>query len=224
MSRQDLRIQPSAAAIAALGQSRPITLPRGSKIARDAWERHLLHCDPHPVQLASIDPDSSFELVRLISKRMGNFLKSGSEQRVSRVGSWIWALLARCPDRGELGAEEIADLRALASIAAKHLKIEYEVEDVLDGDSNETDDEDEELSAAVREALMARVEMQGTGHEVALDNIGTLNAVSTSKEMLLDTIVTIVGEVYGQRDLLNCRTIWTEETVGVEGSSQDPLG
>lgn len=211
---------PSAAAIAALGESRPITLPGGSKIARDAWERHLLHCDPHPVQLASIDPDSTFELVRLISKKMAKFLKSGSEQRMSRVGSWIWALLARCPDRGELGAEEMADLRALASIAAKYLNIEDEVEDVHDGDSNERDDEDEELGAAVREALMARVEMQGTGHEVALDKAGTLIAVSTSKEMLLDTIVTVVGEVYGQRDLLGYRIIWTEETLGVNASSQ----
>ncbi|KAI9874612.1 MAG: hypothetical protein M1823_007646, partial [Watsoniomyces obsoletus] len=50
--RAVLRRTPPLAAIQALGESRPITLPPDSKVARDAWERHIAHCDPHPVQLA----------------------------------------------------------------------------------------------------------------------------------------------------------------------------
>lgn len=123
-----------------------------------------------------------------------------------------------------MGAEEVADLRALASIAAKCLNNKDEIEGVDDGDSNETGDEDEELGAAVREALMARAEMRGTEHEVVVDKAGALIELWTSREMLLDTIVTIVGELYGQRDLLGYRKSWTEETLGVNGSNQMPPG
>ena len=220
--RRSLRGPPSAAAVAALGESRPITLPSSSSIARDAWERHMLTCDPHPVQIASIDSDSMLELVKLMGKRLAAFLDPGMDTRPGRVGSWIWALLARCPDRGELGAEEVAELRMFATTAAKILEGGCEVTGVDAEGSDETDDEDGELGAAVREALMARAEMKGK--EVQVNEASALSEMSVSKEIILDTIVTVIGEVYGQRDLLQYRVIWTEDTPAVGDRNQVPPG
>ena len=207
--RRDLRCIPSATAISALGESRPITLPPKSRIARDAWERHMLHCEPHPVQVASIDAESVLELLKLFIKRLDKCLDSSSGRTIRRVGCWVWALLARCPERGELGGDEIAELRALATRAVECLHGNDSARAVAVEDTEESGDDDDELGATVREALMARVEMQSV--DIGLDQESALGQTSMSRGMILDTIITIVGEVYGQRDLLQQRKIWTEQ-------------
>ena len=209
--RGNLRRPPSAEAIAALGESRPITLPSNSRIARDAWERHMLNCDPHPVQAGSLDSETVMELVTLMKKRLDGFLGTDSGQRSSRIASWVWAILARCPDRGELGGEEIAELRAFASRAAALLRGKDEARIEVE-DEAETEDE-EDLSEIVREALMARVETQIK--EAAMEETDASTRI-LSRTTILDAIITVIGEVYGQRDLLEKRQVWVEGGLEME--------
>lgn len=80
------------------------------------WTTRLLTTDPHPLQIASMDKGSVFRLLRVVLAG-GKFLKSGVEisERTSR---WVWALLARLPDRGELDHVEVGHVRELGKRAA----------------------------------------------------------------------------------------------------------
>jgi regulator of vacuolar morphogenesis len=214
--RAVLRRTPPLAAIQALGESRPITLPPNSKVARDAWERHIAHCDPHPVQLASIDTESLLEILKLVGKKLRRLLQTGSAKTTSRVGLWAWSLLARCPDRGELVSEEISDVRALATKAAE-LLVAHDKPGISPADESAEDGTEQDgLDLAVREALMAKVQMLGNGVVSHGDeaNDGPL----ASSKAILDIIITIVGEAYGQRDLLDHREVWTSEQEAFTGS------
>ena len=176
----------------------------------------MLNCDPHPVQAASLDSETVMELVALMNKRLNSFLGADSGQRSSRIASWIWAILARSPDRGELGGDEIAELRAFALRAAAILGVNDEAGNEVE-DEAETEDE-KDLSEDIREALMSRVGTQGK--EAAMEEIDASTKI-LSKVTILDAIITVIGEVYGQRDLLERREVWVERRLE-NGSSQPP--
>lgn len=70
--------------------------------------------DPLPAQIASMDKHTVLRLLGLISG--GTLLKRGAEVEVS-VSRWLWSLLARLPERGELTSEEIGVVRELGKKA-----------------------------------------------------------------------------------------------------------
>lgn len=74
------------------------------------WSAVLRKSDPHPVQVSRLSKDSVMRILRIILG--GKFLRQGYpiEERTSR---WLWALLARLPDRGELDFSEIGWIRDL---------------------------------------------------------------------------------------------------------------
>jgi Survival motor neuron (SMN) interacting protein 1 (SIP1) len=207
--RSALEQPPPLQAIKDLSMSRPITLPSESKIAKDAWERHIIYCQPHPVQVASMDSVSVLNVLRLLSSRLRSFLNEGP---IPRIGTWAWALLARSPDRGMLGSEEVAELREFALKAITLLK-EGEVNDTPSGYRHEEDEEDDEaeedFGQAIREALLARAEMRN--EKQSIDNISGDSEFRWSKSSVLDMVITVVGEVYGQRDLLEKRPCWSND-------------
>ncbi|KAF5705442.1 hypothetical protein FMUND_12119 [Fusarium mundagurra] len=74
------------------------------------WSRLLRETDPHPLQVALMSKDTTLRILRILLG--GKFLRQGYTlpERTSR---WIWALLARMPDKGELNHAEIGWIRDL---------------------------------------------------------------------------------------------------------------
>lgn len=168
-----LRCQPPLEKVKALGRESLISLPAGSENAKEAWAEQMRSREPSMVQMASVDGESVWELVRLLGQRLDMV-----REAPSRLGGWVWAILGRCPDRGMCMSEEIGELRVLA-----------------------------------RQAMELLEEIGGERATGGQDEAKEGKTWRTS-EMVLDMIVTIVGEVYGQRDLLEQRQVWQrQETV-----------
>ena len=97
-----------------------------------------------------MDRQSTLRLLRIILG--GKFLRRGVELR-ERTSRWIWALLARLPDRGELDHVEVGWVRELGKRAvlmmvsiAQMAALRDEVEGGLDGEVLDDPDEDHELA------------------------------------------------------------------------------
>lgn len=74
------------------------------------WSGVLRNEDPHPLQVALMSKDS---VLRVLSVMLGGrFLRRG-EPLSERISHWLWALLARLPDQGELNYSEIGWIRDL---------------------------------------------------------------------------------------------------------------
>jgi hypothetical protein len=110
--REKLQARPPASAVAALPRINSFHVgnfaPKSS--VSTVWNRRLRETDPWPAQVASMDKDSVIRVLRIMLS--GRFLRRGYdlEERTSR---WLWALLARLPDRGEMSHTDIGWVRDL---------------------------------------------------------------------------------------------------------------
>jgi hypothetical protein len=259
--RSILKCTPPSSAIAALDDSHPISFPRHSKTARKEWRRLLLAADPQTVQLACMDMDSVLGVLGIMARLMSENVRSGDAERVRRIGAWAWGLLGKCRDVGQLGTEEVGDIRDLGKRAVKILQKMREEDEKTkaarrDGDlSNEEPDDDEipeddhghpedaqennlaaeqtdhEMQDAEREppaedldAAKARLQamLQGNENET-LEPVDVANNAEESRKdsaievamqtrAMLDMIITVVGEYFGQRDLLKEREMWIDSS------------
>ncbi|KAI9929273.1 hypothetical protein AWENTII_001021 [Aspergillus wentii] len=270
--RSILKCTPPPSTIAGLDDSHPISLPRNSKVARKEWRHLLLAVDPQTVQLACMDMDSVLGVLEIMARLMSENVRNGDAERVRRIGAWAWGLLGKCREVGQLGTEEVAEIRDLGKRAIKilHKMREDErnrtaaEEDVsepeLDEENQETDHQPQaetgepatgqdasdtitadvpdhdmqyvgtepsaaEFETKLEEAkarLQAKVagsEEPGQSTEVDMLDQGTEpqamaedSAVDVAMQTraMLDMIITVVGEYFGQRDLLTAREIWKE--------------
>lgn len=226
-----MRCVPPLPAIEKLTSSLPISFPIESKNARMTWGQCLTNHDPNPVQIACMDESSIFELVRLITTKLRGLFQNNQVDVAKRIGAWIWAVLGKCPDRGELGSDEISDLRRLAQKAIgvrdwllkRHgttttsLESEDEDEEEKQTAMTEGDDFSDEIDAAKRrlvrkhEGSLHLEESQQNGDSNGYGALPKAQAVKQGKLAVLDMVLTVVGEVYGQRDLLGLRTPWSAD-------------
>ncbi|KAL2849512.1 hypothetical protein BJY01DRAFT_233610 [Aspergillus pseudoustus] len=135
--RSILKCTPPSEAISALDDSHPISFPRQSKNAQREWRRLLLTVDPQMVQLACMDMDSVLGAMIIVGRLMSENVRSGDAILVRRIGSWAWGLLGRCRDSGQLGAQEVGDIRELGKRAVRILvKFREEKETQDDGEED----------------------------------------------------------------------------------------
>lgn len=118
------------------------------------WTNRLRYTDPLPAQIAAMDKGSALKLLRIILG--GKFLRRGYELR-ERTSRWIWSLLARLPDRGEMGHTDVGWVREIGKRAvlmlisiAQMAALREEVDDDIDrneyhGDEEGTEDDEEFL-------------------------------------------------------------------------------
>ncbi|KAF5024099.1 hypothetical protein F66182_3843 [Fusarium sp. NRRL 66182] len=101
---------PDARSRLASSQLKTATLSEKQSSAIAIWSHMLRDTDPHPLQLALMPKDAILCILRVLLG--GKFLRRGYTlpERTSR---WIWALLARLPDQGELNYAEIGWIRDL---------------------------------------------------------------------------------------------------------------
>lgn len=74
------------------------------------WNHRLRNTDPWPAQVASMDKDSVIRVLRVLMS--GKFLRRGYDLK-ERTSRWLWALLARLPDRGEMNHIDVGWVRDL---------------------------------------------------------------------------------------------------------------
>ncbi|PYH40970.1 uncharacterized protein BP01DRAFT_419089 [Aspergillus saccharolyticus JOP 1030-1] len=263
--RSILKCTPPSEAIAALDNDHPISLPRHSRNARREWRRLLLAVDPQTVQLACMDMESVLGVLGIMARVMSENVRSGDAAKVRRIAAWAWGLLARCREVGQMGTEEVGELRDLGKRAARVLGKMREEEDGKKGagegdeDDGEGEGEDDGEGEAVEQAegghdntgveadldkrdadadatadvdtyprqvdvdeleaakarLQARIEGDGPAVELPSDDADKesgASEVALQIRAMLDMVITVVGEYYGQRDLLEARELWREAT------------
>jgi len=228
-----MRCVPPLSAVEKLTSSLPISFPVESKNARMTWGQCLLNYDPNPVQIACMDESSIFELVRLITTKMRGLFQNNQDDTAKRTGAWLWAVLGKCPDRGELGSEEISDLRRLAQKAIDVrdwlLRIQNLTASYVESSEEEQEKEEEQTEMTeddgFGDAIDAAKRRLAQKHEVSSqledtqqsegnNGVGALPKVHAARQgklAVLDMVLTVVGEVYGQRDLLDLRTPWSTD-------------
>ncbi|KAL1865879.1 hypothetical protein Daus18300_006991 [Diaporthe australafricana] len=115
--RERLHQDPPPEALAALTKEQSPYVGRFGPASRTftTWSVRVRHSDPAPAQVAAMDKDAVLRLLRVILG--GKFLRRGTELR-ERTSRWLWALLARLPDRGELDYMEVGYVRDLGKRAA----------------------------------------------------------------------------------------------------------
>ncbi|KAK1750218.1 hypothetical protein QBC47DRAFT_394201 [Echria macrotheca] len=118
------------------------------------WNHRIRYTDPVPVQIAAMDQRNALKLLRVILG--GKFIRRGYELR-ERTSRWIWALLARLPDRGEMDYTEMGWVRELGKravlmmVSIAHMAaLEKEVLDDLEG---------EQIGEDVEEGFVDEVEV-----------------------------------------------------------------
>ncbi|KAI0400939.1 hypothetical protein F4802DRAFT_583067 [Xylaria palmicola] len=114
--RKLLQISPPGSAVNALPATNPTEVgawKRGVDTFRK-WENRLKETDPLPAQVAAMHKDSVFRLLRVLLAR--KFLRKRTQLH-ERTSRWIWALLARLPDKGELDYMEVGWIRELGKRA-----------------------------------------------------------------------------------------------------------
>ena len=189
---------------------KPIPRPNGGKKAYEECVEMVHNMAPSPAQLQALDQEDTLSMLELIQKHC---FKRGETLRPS-TSAWIWALLAKLDDVGTMNNDEVFVLRDLGKRA---LVIQISFNDAAMAAQLE------EISRAEAawesdEANASQPEGQGT-KATAADAAKTDTAGSTVTQMLdpentlatLDMIVTIVGEFFGQRDLLDSRRSWDPE-------------
>jgi regulator of vacuolar morphogenesis len=221
-------------------------------------------------QLACMDMETILEVVKLLKGLLASTVRSRSQKKIERLGAWIWGVLGRCNDAGQLGSEEISELRELGKRAVgllvgirdrsgKAYGCEEEGEEEEGGEEASADWNDlnmgesvgqqtingtiehdksatvasarmlseamelELAKAALQEQLSLKDQLQLNGRQVdgegdeGEEESGDQSLAMSFDEQVcvtLDMIITIIGEVYGQRDLLEFRDMWDDKQAG----------
>ncbi|RYC64942.1 hypothetical protein CHU98_g1247 [Xylaria longipes] len=143
--RKLLQADPPDNAVAALPATHPTEVgewKRGVDTFQK-WEGRLRGTDPLPAQIAAMHKDSIFRLLRVLLAC--KFLRKRIQLR-ERTSRWIWALLARLPDKGELDYMEVGWIRELGKRAVllmvslaelEVLREHYDVDGSSPGDQDE---------------------------------------------------------------------------------------
>ena len=193
--RAAMQTVPPLSAVEKLKSSQPISFPRDNKKSRHTWETALKGRDPSPTQVACMDQNSLFQLIRLLQSNLRSLFEGG-ENQINRVGAWVWSILAKCPDRGQLDPEETSILRKFAQQAIDLVTTldSSTTLSVMDG----VQDENNSVTSVDTAAVQTRY-MQPSS---------SLAKLQETQVVILDMIILVVGEVYGQRDLLEQRKVW----------------
>ncbi|KAF2105110.1 hypothetical protein NA57DRAFT_71305 [Rhizodiscina lignyota] len=153
-------------------------LTRFNSSTKRKWEQIISNSNPHRAPLSTMPLPERFRLLALCKARLQ------FKQNVPKLLSvWIWTLLASLPEVTMLSSPEVSDVRTLMKRACE----------VLENKDDDEDEEDEEMSEDDDE--------EGSDDDAEEYPDGNTKAT-------LDMIFTVVGELFGQRDLLNYRQVW----------------
>ncbi|KAK2075297.1 hypothetical protein P8C59_009436 [Phyllachora maydis] len=209
--RTQLRQEPSFEAIAALPLDHETRVGRfgSSKPTFLMWTDRIRRTDPLPVQVAAMNRQSVVRLIRVI---LGSkFLRRGCELR-ERTSRWIWALLARLPDQGELDYVDAGWVRALGKRAvlmmvsiADMTALQEEVDGGLGGeDASEDEEEYREDSVKLEQHAGLTPPLEATGNPVEKTQDEATDILIDNQKPLTDqhmSPLTAGDDVDGEMDM-----------------------
>ena len=250
--RARLRTPPTAEAAAALDNDHPTTcdLSHSRELTLRTWRYHLRNTSPVPAQLACMDTQTVLKLLPLIEGQLQQYLST--RQDLPEVFSvWIWNLLGRLDDVGQLSTHEVGTIRILAKTAIwmistirqrasqarlQEVEIAAELGHASTGETtpdspmfqpaqiDDTDGVKDEVGPAREDfGVMATLHQHLRGGQASSTTStnarpATADPASISKIdgqgpnmntlATLDMILTVAGEFFGQRDLLESRLVW----------------
>ncbi|KAK0897193.1 hypothetical protein LTR02_010797 [Friedmanniomyces endolithicus] len=203
--REKMNKRPDAAALATLDKKHPASFT-GINQGYASWPWLLRFTVPHPAQIQSLDVDAVGELLKLI---MDSRLVR-EEHLAETMSVWIWSLLARIDDVGTMNNDEVYAVREFGKRA---VLVQLSLHDPAAAAQLEQVQRVAEAERGFTNGSAADIIAEGHKLAHGLDDIppnkldtdllGAENSLAT-----LDMIITIIGEVFGQRDLLEFRRKW----------------
>lgn len=168
--------KPPQMVIDGLSSSHPSFMTSSREDLR-SWRWRLFNTDPQPAQLAIMDKGTVFKILRLILTNNGAL--GGKTLISSRLSRWIWGLLAKVPDSGELTSEEVGLIRELGKRAV-WLGVEMRGVDIreLYREKNCGDDNEEENVVVVSDID----DRNDADSETATDGVRIIGPVMPSTE------------------------------------------
>ncbi|KAI7283505.1 hypothetical protein KC345_g2893 [Hortaea werneckii] len=217
--REEMHRPPNQGAIASLDDDHPITCPAHSPKARAEWARLLTSTSPQTAQVKAMDRDTIYSILSIVQE---THLKRSTEIATC-TGAWIWALMSRLDDVGTMDNDQVSSFRELGkkavlvqlsfkdSDAAQQLEAVGADEKKAVPNEKDLKPEDDSRKPAKASDGSRIVE----GHPEVGVNLSRKTTLAT-----LDMIINIVGDVFGQRDLLEFRHQWQSEqaTSGADAS------
>ena len=217
--REEMHCPPYQGAIASLDDDHPITCPAHSPKARAEWTRLLTATSPQTAQVKAMDRDTVYSILAIVQEI---HLKRNT-QIATCTGAWIWALISRLDDVGTMDNDQVSSLRELGK---KAVLVQLSFRDSDAAQQLEAVGADEKKVASNEENSKPEDGLE----KPAIPSSGSSNVegraavdVGLARETTLatlDMIINIVGDVFGQRDLLEFRHRWQPEgaTGGIEAN------
>jgi hypothetical protein len=189
---------------------KPVLRPNGGKKAYADCVQYVQKSSPSLSQLQALDQEDTLSMLELIHKSYFN----RGETLGQHTSAWLWALLARLGDVGTMNNDEVFVLRDLGKralviqISFNNAAMAAQLEELSRAEaacdsSDEATTPGHEGSQTAATADADKTDTAGPSVTPMLDPESTLAT--------LDMIVTIVGEFFGQRDLLDSRRSWDPE-------------
>jgi hypothetical protein len=189
-------------AVAALSQQHPTRFRVQDNKNYAQWVRIVKTVAPLPDQIRAMDQRSVFELLQLIQR-----MYLCREEDIKPVTSaWIWSLLARLDEVGLMDEDAVFEVRDFGKRAI--------IVQVSLHDPAAAKDLEKRAGATAGELLAAKASEKPAeeGAKVAEKRDGNESSVERQNTLAtLDMIITIVGDIFGQRDLLEARRPWEKE-------------
>jgi hypothetical protein len=218
VQRKQLHSRPGAESVAALNRDHPTALSHRDYLAYRNWHRLLYIHAPLPAQLRTMDTESVFRVLQLMQK---HFLVR--EHEIPRnISAWIWSLLARLDDVGTMDNDQVFIVREFGKKAVL-VQVSFDnpegAEELDQPDDTDEEVDDEEALADQSDAgaeapttsgndadMKKKEQREQTGDSDEDSHTMRQNTLAT-----LDSIIVIVGEIFGQRDLLEFRNSWSPQ-------------
>jgi len=205
-TRERMHSSPDEAALATLDKKLPMKFNTSDKKAYASWHRVLTTTTPHPAQIQSLDLDVVGKLLKLIMD-----LCLVREALLAETTSvWVWSLLARLDDVGTMNNDEVYAIREFGKRA---VLVQLSLHDPAAAAQLEQVQRDAEAERVPTNGPMTDTVANGHGLDLSAnqalpDEEDTSSSAAENTHAALDMIITIIGEVFGQRDLLEFRRKW----------------
>lgn len=198
--------------------TQPFRLHFGDIKGYKEWHGTHLKQAPVRAQLKRMDQDTVVRILRLIQK---SFLV---RQRMipAILSSWIWSLLSRLDDVGMMNNERVYEVREFGK---KALLVQLSFNNAVGAEHLERASRDDDNASPASEQSMdgtaSVLQTQAESQSVQSSAIGTASAgdeSDTKQNTLatLDMIIVVVGDIFGQRDLLEFRQSWSQATAALD--------
>ena len=225
--RHQLRLHPGPEALAALGDKYPISFPANNNKAYAEWHRLLRGTAPQPSQIRALEQDTCSRLLELIQK---HFLQREKEI-MAYTSAWIWSLFARLDEVGNMNNGQVSLVREFGKkavlvqlsfsdpVAAEQLE-RASVSETSISDKSTVSNTTDIRAEHNQDNIVSRSKDTPASSESDSKPVSNKDGPARQNTLAtLDAVIVLVGDVFGQRDLLEFRQPWSFQKEGTKQGS-----